>query len=598
MAEQKPLATDDLTVKGESIERVYGQYADRRYMVNRRYQRKLIWTFEEKVNFIDSIVRGYPVPIILLAENRSRGDSVLEIIDGMQRINAIISFIENDFQVDGCYFDLNTMAVTKAKLDKGELGQKSPQMDRAKCVKIASYLVPFSIFEFSDGAAVDEVFRRINSGGRKLSRQELRAAGSVGHFAQTVRRIAAKIRGDDSYSDTLRLNEMKNISITNRDLLYGIPVEELFWVKQGILTKEQVRESRDEELIADALAYMVSDQPPSSRAEFLDDFFSPGADQPSQTRFQEIETAIQKRTVEKATIDFQRTFDQLLLTLHEARKSFGQLLFDEQPARAPRYFQAVFLAFYELIVLKNKEVKDRTALVRLMTNQAKTIAVPEGGAWGAEQRQKAIHAVVGVYDPQFKDAEGQDPALVHWISQLENLLSQSYTEQSAYDFKQGFLRIDDKKFDDGSFEKILQTCVAISNIEKNARGYVVVGVADTMTTANTVEKTFGITARPFERFFFTGVEHEASTLNKNLDQFFQFIIEKIKNSKTSAPLRSYITSHMKPVRYYEKTVYVFEVKGQEDPSSYDGDYFIRNGAQLSKIASSDLPTFIRHYISS
>ena len=71
MTEKKSVTTDDLTVKGDSIERVYGQYADRRYSVNRRYQRKLIWTLEEKVNFIDSIVRGYPVPIILLAENRN-----------------------------------------------------------------------------------------------------------------------------------------------------------------------------------------------------------------------------------------------------------------------------------------------------------------------------------------------------------------------------------------------------------------------------------------------------------------------------------------------------------------------------------------------
>ena len=87
-------------------------------------------------------------------------------------------------------------------------------------------------------------------------------------------------------------------------------------------------------------------------------------------------------------------------------------------------------------------------------------------------------------------------------------------------------------------------------------------------------------------------------MKKNLDQFFQFIVEKVKNSKISVPLRNYITSHIKPIRYYEKTIYVFEVKGQEDPSSYDGEYFIRNGAQLNKIASSDLPTFIRQYISS
>jgi hypothetical protein len=120
------------------------------------------------------------------------------------------------------------MAVTKALLDGGKIEQKNPKMPRDKCVSVASYLVPLSIYEFADEQAVDTVFRRINSGGRQLSRQELRAAGATGHFATVVRRLAAKVRGDDSFSDVLRLNEMQKISITNKDLSYGIDVESLF----------------------------------------------------------------------------------------------------------------------------------------------------------------------------------------------------------------------------------------------------------------------------------------------------------------------------------------------------------------------------------
>ncbi len=105
--------TPDLTVRGEAVERVYGNFSERRYVVNRRYQRKLIWTLDEKRAFIDSVIQGYPVPIILLAENSKTSDNLLEIIDGMQRMDAIFSFIENRFDVDGKYFDLNTMATTK-----------------------------------------------------------------------------------------------------------------------------------------------------------------------------------------------------------------------------------------------------------------------------------------------------------------------------------------------------------------------------------------------------------------------------------------------------------------------------------------------------
>jgi uncharacterized protein with ParB-like and HNH nuclease domain len=92
-------AEQELTVRGESVETTYRNFRQAKYWVNRRYQRKLIWTMEEKQGFIDSLIRGFPVPIVLLAESTSQGSN-LEIIDGMQRLNAVVSFIENDYAVD------------------------------------------------------------------------------------------------------------------------------------------------------------------------------------------------------------------------------------------------------------------------------------------------------------------------------------------------------------------------------------------------------------------------------------------------------------------------------------------------------------------
>lgn len=588
----------DLTVKGESIERVYGNYVDHRYLVNRRYQRKLIWTLPEKVAFIDSMLRGYPVPIVLLAENRNREHNAFEIIDGMQRLNAVMSFIENEFSVDGAYFDLNSMAVTKAALDAGTLVQRGPVMDRGRCVKVAGYLLPLSIYEFADAGSVDDVFRRINSGGRKLSKQELRAAGATGQFALAVRRIAAKVRGDDSASDLLRLNDMKRISITNRDLPYGIPVDSLFWVTEGILTKEQLRESRDEELIADVVAFMVSEQPPSSRSEFLDDFFGlRDTEQTSKQRFDDIEAAVQRRTVDLVVCDFQRVIDDLSLTLAASGRSFGQLLFREQPARAPRYFQVVFLALYKLLIRERQEVADRTLLVQRMENSGISINVPEGGRWGAEDRDRAVDGAAGLFRAAFRPATAVDPATVHWITQLQNLLSQSYTEQSSYDFKQGFTRLDaSKSFDESNFEKILQTCVGISNLRRGAKGYVLVGVADSSRTAERVREVYGVDPRSYQTFHVVGVEHEAQALGKSLDQFFQLIIEKVKSSEVSSDLRGFLARNLKSVRYHDKTVYVFEVEAQELPSSFKNVYFVRHGSQLDEVPAGDLPGLFQRFI--
>lgn len=82
----------DLTNRNESVERVYGFNAENRFLVNRRYQRKLVWSIDEKRAFVDSLRQGFPVPLILLADVQHDEEDRFEIIDGMQRLNAIIAF--------------------------------------------------------------------------------------------------------------------------------------------------------------------------------------------------------------------------------------------------------------------------------------------------------------------------------------------------------------------------------------------------------------------------------------------------------------------------------------------------------------------------
>jgi hypothetical protein len=290
--------------------------------------------------------------------------------------------------------------------------------------------------------------------------------------------------------------------------------------------------------------------------------------------------------------------DVIKLALSTVNKTFGQLLFGEQPPRAPRYFQAVFLALYQLIVNENKEVGSYAALVKLLDSSGKHIVVPEGGRWGGADRQKTIDSTASLYKSAFKDAD-HDPAKVRWITQFENLITQSYTEQSAYDFKQGFLRLDkNKKFDDNAFEKILKTLVGMSNTSPKAKGYVVVGVADQPATAKQVKLLYDVNSLSFERIHVTGVEHEASALSKTLDELYQLVTDKVKNSKLSNDLKQYVLSHIKPIRYYDKSLIIFEAMGQTDPSSYDSKYYVRHGAQLAEIKSPEFPEFFRRYLGS
>lgn len=583
-------AQQELIVRGEQVERVFINYLDDKYVVNRRYQRKLIWTIEEKQNFIDSIIQGFPVPIILLAEPLGRQDGTLEIIDGMQRMNAITSFIGNDYSVDGGYFDLNTFATTKDLLDRRVVEQRTPILDRDKCLAIASYPVPLSIYEAARGESVEEVFRRINSGGRQLSRQELRAAGATDAFADCVRQISARVRGDTSNSDLLLLGEMRKISITNRELDYGISADGVFWVAHGILTKDQLRQSRDEEMVADLLAYMVSDEPVPSRTELFDDYY--GATFPvtatSKARFDAVDHAIRKRSPELVDLDYQRVQDALILLLGQANVSFTGLIFPNGNGGnpVPRYFQAVFLALHDLIVRKSMVVSDSAGLIKCLTDCGKNIEIQDGGRWGADNRSKTVNSVVGWIQGYFEDDKNPDPAKVHWVTKFQNLLTNSKTEQAAYDFKQGFYTLNpNPSFDEGSFNKIIETCAAIANIGKGHKGYVIVGVAENADTANRVHDVFKVQPLSHGGFYVTGVEHEAQRSGKNLDQMFQDITDRISRSNLSEPLRSYVNSHVKCVQYFDKTIFVLEVVGQEAPSHSNGRWLERQGAQVKEVTA-------------
>lgn len=70
---------------------------------NPEYQRGIVWNKTQKRKLIDSIMRGYPIPLIYMhfIENNAAGlkSQRLEIIDGQQRINAICEYIDGAYNL-------------------------------------------------------------------------------------------------------------------------------------------------------------------------------------------------------------------------------------------------------------------------------------------------------------------------------------------------------------------------------------------------------------------------------------------------------------------------------------------------------------------
>lgn len=378
-----------------SVQMAYQYYIEKKFIVNRKYQRKLVWTMEEKSAFIDSLQKFYSVPLFLFANKNIGETTSYEIIDGMQRLNAIMAFIENEYPIKASdgeyrYFDLETLSSTKSAMDNGEIIQRTPKLERHLCVNITNYPLPFS-FISADEKSIEDIFRRINSYGRQLSNQEIRQAGAIGLFPELVRKVACTIRGDVSPHDQLKLNEMKLISLSNKRLDYGIVMEDVYWVKQHIITIQNMRVSRDEELIAWILSYMIMGEQISPTSYTLNKLYKYTVSD-NDNLSTRIEAQIEYLGSDTIHQWFSSIHSLIIEILNHAKKDFRTLVFsDEYSEGLVRIYQVIFLAFFELTIKENMYVSNKSILINKLEKIAKNhlIGISKSN-WDAKDRFEKI----------------------------------------------------------------------------------------------------------------------------------------------------------------------------------------------------------------
>jgi hypothetical protein len=572
----------NLEIISKTIEELYDMFLNKQLIVNRRYQRKLVWSIEEKKALVSSIVEEYPIPLLLFVKIKDGR----EILDGMQRLEAVMSFVEQKFNFDGDYFDLDSTALTKGLKDRGELVQKTPVLSRVTSSKFLRY--KFAVSEYSsNNSSIDEVFRRINSNGKRLTKQELRSAGNWSNFAELVREISTIIRGDTSHSDILKLNAMSQISIGNDHLDYGVCISDHFYITNSVLTRNCMRGSDDEELVANILGYIALEKKPTSGSYSLDSFY--GVNSVSETLRENLDNYIQINDGGTIANNFIFVYETIEYLFKDHNVFFNKHILGDNSTskKSPRYYQAVFLAIYELLINKNMVISDEAGLVAQLAGTGKTvIKVTDGGRWAASAREQSVddlEALIKRYFDKNKEAK-QNHA---WITEIDRIITSSKTEQSNYDFKQGLMKLDgNHSFDSDVLYKVIATCVGINNIGIDSNGFVLIGVADTGACAVRLNDLYGVNSVESNGFYINGIDHEADRLFGSIDNYYQHIKSIISEFNFNEKLKQQILKDIKLCDYDGRHLIKIEVKSIGEVCTLDEKFYLRQGTSTDNMSDS------------
>lgn len=568
----------ELSSQATSIQTIYAMFSDSKLFVNRRYQRKLVWTLEEKQKLIESIQKKYPVPAILIAE-REDNPGTYEIIDGLQRLHAIISFIETAFPtLNGKLFSIEHFPTAKRVADEGGFVKNDglPELAQREVGDMLNYNLATSYMRGATEEEINDVFDRINTYGHRLSDQERRQAGVQNEFSNMVREIACTLRGDES-ADVLELRMMPSISIDLPMTKHGYDVQadEVFWVEHGILRATDLRDSMDEQCIADIAACIVGGSLVDRSKDALDAIYTEGSAEEAR-----ISNALTVYGADRFADEFKFCIDEILKVCSAGQVTkLRELIFKKSQTNAfPSVFAIILMAFHELIVGNELVISNYAGVKSAMNDIAERI---ERGrkATSPDERRKNVDSVKGMIQSCFVPAKVKPKIYSnHSSADIDAAIRRSEVELADYELKQGLLILGSQRsIDQNAIEKVLKTICAMANNGRGKSGRILIGVTDKVADAERVKLLDRVEPRSVGKRKVVGVEREAKELGITTERYLAKWKDAVRNSSISSAVRDSVLSNIDYNSYYGLGVIVISVPEQRALCYYDDQVYWRNG---------------------
>lgn len=209
-------------LRTDKIDLSYGElasmYESRELIITPEYQRLFRWGADKQANFIESLLLGFPIPAIFVAEGE---EGVWELVDGLQRVSTVFEYM-------GVRRDITGELVAPSRLSFAvKNDRKLPLLDgftyeamslRSRLTLKRTYCRVEVIKTGSAPNMKYDVFERLNTGGSRLEPQEIRNA----IFRATDPAFMTYCDGLATYqpfADSLQLSEHQKRTMFDRGLV-------------------------------------------------------------------------------------------------------------------------------------------------------------------------------------------------------------------------------------------------------------------------------------------------------------------------------------------------------------------------------------------
>lgn len=201
----------------KQIKWIKDEFEKENLFVDNSFQRRYVWLKKHQIHLIETILLGYVIPEIYIwgvGTNPDTGDTKYSIVDGQQRIGAIVNFINDKYSLTKNYLSNENASYA---------GKKFSQLGPEDKKNIWGYALSCRIIpENVTREDITAIFLRLNSTDKSLNPQELRNAEYNGLFLKNA------------------------LAIANLD----------FWNKHNVFNADSLRRMGDVEFISSILIFL------------------------------------------------------------------------------------------------------------------------------------------------------------------------------------------------------------------------------------------------------------------------------------------------------------------------------------------------------